>query len=202
MSGSSNKNKKYFTVFIIAVLVLALALGSIMVVFKVIYPTRYKEYVLKYSEVYGIDPYLVFSMIKAESNFDPDALSGRNARGLMQITVTTGEWIAKNLEVKDFSVNDLFEPETNIRFGCWYINYLESKEFNNAKFIYDTDDESKWNLIIMSYNGGSSNVKKWVKSNGSSSLTYNQIPFKETRNYLKRVKDYKAMYKRLYSRIV
>ncbi len=197
MSGSIKKDKKYIVLFLVAVVVLVVGLSSISTVLKIIYPVKYKEHVLKYSKIYNVDPYLVFSMIKAESNFDANALSHRNARGLMQITESTGKWIAQKLEVDEFNVDDLYEPEMNIRFGCWYINYLFDKEFKDTEM-----SEDKLNLIIMSYNGGSRNVKDWVKKNGSSDLTYEQIPFKETRNYLKKVKDYKTMYKKLYEKII
>ncbi len=193
----SRSFKKIIISVLITAVVCALVINGIPVVLKVIYPIRYKEYVLKYSEIYNVDPYLVFSMIKAESNFDANALSNRNARGLMQITDTTGKWIAEKLKVEDFTVSDLYEPETNIKFGCWYINFLKYREFKDAN-----EDENKTALIIMSYNGGSNNVKDWIKRNGSYELTYEQIPFKETRNYLKKVRDYNVMYKKLYREIV
>lgn len=157
---------------------------------RLLYPMKYQEYVYKYSNLHGVDPYMVFAIIKAESNFDPKAVSRKNARGLMQITEKTGSWIAENLKMEDYSTQRLHDPETNIQMGCWYINWL-MKYFNN-----DMD------LVITAYNSGSGNVTEWLKdkklSNSGSSLE--KIPFKETDTYVKRVMKNYSMYKKLYEK--
>lgn len=157
---------------------------------KVMFPLKYKEYVYKYSLEHGIDPYLVFAIIKAESSFNPKATSPKEAKGLMQITERTGRWGAKSLKLKQFSTDKLYDPETNIRIGCWYLSIL-MKEFN------DNID-----LVIAAYNGGSGNVSGWLKdrnySNSGTSLE--KIPFKETDRYLKKVKNYHSIYKGIYEK--
>lgn len=151
---------------------------------------KYEEYVYRYSEKSNIDPYLVFAVIKAESGFEAGAVSKKNAKGLMQITEKTGNWGAQNLNLSRYNSESLFNPETNICIGCWYLGNL-MKEFNN-----------NLDLVITAYNGGSGNVNEWLKdkslSNTGNSLE--KIPFKETERYVKKVRDYYFIYKRLYEK--
>lgn len=155
---------------------------------KVIFPLKYKDLIIKYSEENKLDPYLVFAIVKAESGFDPNARSHKNAIGLMQITEKTGRWGAECLNIKDFKVTDLYNPEINIKIGCWYLNKL-LEEFNNNE-----------DLAIAAYNGGSGNVSAWLKDSNysSSGSTLDKIPFRETERFLKRVKNYRAIYKKIY----
>ena len=151
------------------------------------FPYKYKEYVDKYSVEYDVDPLLVLSVIKGESNFDPKAESNRGAKGLMQIMDSTGEWISETLGIEDFSSEKLLNPEVNVEFGCWYLNNL----------ISEFDDLS---LALAAYNGGSGNVTKWLKnpeySIDGKSLTY--IPFKETKKYVDKVTLNYNIYKFFY----
>ncbi|HHV98103.1 MAG TPA: lytic transglycosylase domain-containing protein [Clostridiaceae bacterium] len=166
-------------------LVIAVLINNIA---KIIFPLKYTDLIVKYSNENKIDPYLVFAIIKAESGFDPNARSHKNAIGLMQITEKTGKWGAESLNIKDFKTSDLYDPEINIKIGCWYINTL-LKEFNNNE-----------DLAIAAYNGGSGNVNSWLKDSkySSSGADLDKIPFKETERYLKRVKNYRAIYKKIY----
>ena len=79
-----------------------------------IYPQRYCEYVEKYAEEYKIDPLLIYSIIKAESNFNEKAKSKSNAIGLMQIVIETAQEIGMKLEIQEITEEKLYEPETNI----------------------------------------------------------------------------------------
>lgn len=187
MAGS-RKNKarrNYLIFFAVSIIVILFLFENAQ---KVIYPVKYKEYVLGYSMKYDLDPYLVFAMIKVESNFDPDAVSPKNARGLMQITDKTGKWGAEVLKLDNYSLNSLYDPETNLNIGCWYMKSL-LKEFGN-----DTG------LALAAYNGGSGNVKEWLqdRSLSASGKSLDRIPFKETASYVKKVDDCRAAYKKLY----
>ncbi|MHB8062314.1 MAG: lytic transglycosylase domain-containing protein [Ruminiclostridium sp.] len=144
----------------------------------------------KYSEEYGLDQNLVYSIIKAESGFDAQAISARDAKGLMQILDSTGEWAAEKIKIKDFESSMLLEPQTNIRIGCWYIARLLSQ--------YDQNTE----LALAAYNAGSGNVSKWLKDTNISNdgKTLDKIPFEETKNYVSKIKKYNNMYKRLYDK--
>ncbi|MBU5485558.1 lytic transglycosylase domain-containing protein [Clostridium sp. MSJ-11] len=157
---------------------------------KKLYPLKYSDIVYKYSREYDIDPYLVFSVIKAESNFNPDAVSHKSAYGLMQVTSTTGEWIAEQMKIEDFTLNKLFDPEYNIPMGCWYIDNLR-KEFGD-----------NMDVVLAAYNAGRGNVQKWLNdtehSKDGKNLHY--IPFKETDKYVKKVKVNYKIYKFLYDK--
>lgn len=97
------------------------------------YPIQYEEQVLKYSREYGVEPDLIFAVIKTESGFDPNAVSQRGAIGLMQITPDTYRWASMRMGEDKKSVNEesLLDPEVNIRFGV-YILSLHLKEFKNT----------------------------------------------------------------------
>ncbi|SEF90107.1 soluble lytic murein transglycosylase [Caloramator fervidus] len=153
-------------------------------IMKLFYPIKYKEYVFKYSKEYNIDPYLVFALIKAESNFDECAQSRKGAIGLMQITPKTGEYIAKLLNERYFSREFLYDPEINIKFGVFYLSKLY-RDFN-----YDID------FSLAAYNAGEGNVRRWIKNNVSP----NELPYKETKLYIKKVKCYYYKYKWLYEK--
>ena len=146
----------------------------------------YKDYIIQYSMEYGLDPYLVMAIIKAESKFDKDAISPKGAMGLMQMTESTAEWVAESTGVEDFEANDLYDPETNIKMGCWYINKLR-EEFGNTE------------LVLAAYNAGPGNVEEWLKDSDISKDGQNldNIPYEETDNYIKRVLSNKEIYQNL-----
>lgn len=158
-------------------------------ILKFAYPIKYEDYVIRHSAKYNIDPYLVISVINTESKFNERALSSKGAYGLMQIMPDTGQWISQYLDIKPFNNDMMYDPEINIKMGCWYLNNL-SKEFNG-----DTE------LILAAYNGGRGNVNKWL-SNGEYSKdgkALHKIPFKETEEYVRKVKFSYNIYKYLYN---
>jgi len=187
--GNHKRKYRYILFFIIAVILIIAVIDNSTTILKMNYPMKYSEYVFKYSEVYNLDPYLIFAIIKAESSFNPKARSVRDARGLMQITEKTAKWGAESIKIEGFELEDLYDPETNIRIGCWYMRQLLN-EFGN-----DTD------LAITAYNGGSGNVKMWLDNEkySKSGTRLDVIPFKETDRFLKRVKRYYHVYKKLYA---
>ncbi|NLK21677.1 MAG: lytic transglycosylase domain-containing protein [Epulopiscium sp.] len=151
------------------------------------YPIKYETLVNKYSKQYELDSHLVFSIIRTESKFNPKAQSPKNAKGLMQITDKTGEWAAREIGIEGYSSEKLYDPEINIQMGCWYIKRLLI-QYNNV----DT--------ALAAYNAGSGNVSKWLKNEEYSKDGENLIiiPFKETREYVKKVSKARIQYKRLY----
>lgn len=176
----------------ILIILIALVIVYFSVTFltkKYVFPYKYSEYIDSYSAEYDVDPLLVLSVIKTESDFNESALSNRGAKGLMQIMDKTGEWAAEEIGVNYFMPNMLFDPELNIRMGCWYLANLEM-EFTDL------------DLVIAAYNGGSGNVNKWLKdpeySKDGQKLDY--IPFKETKKYVDKVNTNYSIYKYLYSR--
>lgn len=151
------------------------------------YPYKYSEEVNHYSREYDLDPLFVLSVIKVESNFNPDATSNNGAIGLMQITEETGRDIAKHLGNENFIPKDLHDPKLNIEMGCWYLNDL-FKEFKNR------------DLVLAAYNGGRGNVQRWLYDfRYSSNGELINIPFKETQDYVKKVNSDLEVYSRIYS---
>jgi len=160
-------------------------------IYKNRYPLLHNDIVEEYCSLYGVDKYLVHSIIRTESFFDENAVSVKGAKGLMQIMPETGEWIAEKINLENFTEDDLFDCEKNIMMGVWYISYL-SERFNG-------------NLIniVAAYNAGPTNVSKWLAekdfSEDGENLT--DIPFEETRKYRDKVTNAYEMYLKIYDNI-
>ena len=108
---------------------------------------KYETFIERYSKHYGLDSALVFSIARVESDFEPMAVSSSGARGVMQLMPNTARWIAGELG-DEYSDDVLFDPETNIRYGCFYLRYLLDK-FDDL-----------W-VVVAAYNAGESVVKAW-----------------------------------------
>lgn len=173
---------------ILLVVIYKVVTSGIDSAYKAMYPIKYSEYVTKYSEEYNVDSYLIYAIIRTESGFKEDAQSNKDAFGLMQIIPTTGEEVAKKLKMKDYTQEDLINPETNIKIGTWYIKYLI------GKFDGDLD------LAIAAYNAGMGKVREWLGNpEYSPEGKLVNIPFPETENYLKKVTKSYNMYKKIYN---
>lgn len=181
-----NKNKLKRR--IILIFLLLLAIYNIDSIARFFYPLPYRDTIAYYGRVYNVDPLLIAAVIKAESNFDSQAVSERGARGLMQVMPETGLWAADQIGEPDIDIKDLFDPETNIKLGAWYLSDLK-KEFDDSNV-----------LVLAAYNGGRGNVKDWLAGktliNPEGSIS--QIPFPETRHYVKKVLLYHRLYSCLY----
>ena len=181
--------KKVFKILII-LLVIIIVFSMIYLnkntILKRIYIIKYSQYVEKYSAEYSVDKYLVYATIKAESNFHERAESKKGAKGLMQLMDSTAQEIAKSLDMT-IDDDDLFDPEINIKLGTKYI----SKMFQKYQSI---------ELALAAYNAGGGNVDSWISQNTikNDGSDIENIPFKETNNYVRKIlKDYE-IYKRLY----
>jgi len=179
------KNKLVVIVFF---LVLIFVFVGIKPLGRYFYSIKYSGLITKYSTEYSLDPYMVSSVIKTESNFDNGAKSQKDAFGLMQITTETGQWAAGLMKINNFNSDLLYDPEFNIKMGCWYLSNLKT-EFNG-----------NMDLVLAAYNGGRGNVQKWLNNskNSSNGLTLDYIPFKETDKYVKRVNTNYKIYRFLY----
>ena len=117
----------------------ALALAGRGAIEQMEYPRRYQEYVEYYADKYSLDPLLLYAFIRTESNFDPNAESDVGARGLMQITSDTFDWIKSRIApTEDLTFDDLYDPETNIRFGSYFVAYclLQHSDLGTAAAAY------------------------------------------------------------------
>lgn len=153
-----------------------------------VYPLVYKEEVETFCKEFNLSNTLIYSIIKVESNFNKSAKSQKGAVGLMQLTPDTAQYIANLLGEKDY---DLYSEKVNIRFGCFYVKYLLDR-FKNTS------------TAIVAYNAGEGNVKSWLKNKEYSldGKTLIDIPFSESKNYLKKIKETFIKYQNLYGNIV
>ena len=152
-----------------------------------LYPTKYEEYVYKYSEELNIDPMLTFAIIKTESNFDEKIESKSGAIGLMQLMDKTAQEQAEKLKI-EYTKEMLYDPETNLKLGLNYFNMLF--DYFNQNYV----------LAFAAYNAGLGNVQKWIKEGTikKDGSDIENIPFKETNMYVRKIIKSYEIYKDLY----
>jgi len=151
------------------------------------YPLAFREEVAANARLCGMPQSLVYAVIRAESNYYPSALSPAGAVGLMQVMPATAAAVARG-EDKHHPEDLLTSPSTNIRLGVRHLKDLLK--------LYDGDQV----LAIAAYNAGSGNVSRWLKTFGKMprELFIENIPFPETREYVKKVLAWAEIYKKLY----
>jgi soluble lytic murein transglycosylase len=144
----------------------------------------FMDLIEKYAREYNISPSFLSAIIKCESSYRPEAISRVNARGLMQIMPDTGTWLAGRLNLKNYKGENLFDPETNIRFGAYYLAYL-SDMFNGSPV-----------MVASAYHAGANNVKHWAmaRAGDQKTITIDQIPMADTLSYVRKVMDAYAIY--------
>lgn len=177
---------KRFT--LILLVVLSLFFLSDCAVKKYFYPLKYKDEIISSADYYGLDRALIFSVVKTESGFNSKAVSDKGAKGLMQLTDATAEYIAVKKGETEY---DVFEPRVNVDFGCFYLRYL---------FLQFADIET----ALCAYNAGEGRVRKWLNDQRYSAdgVSLDKIPFTETENYLKKIKESLVKYKKLYGKLL
>jgi soluble lytic murein transglycosylase len=142
------------------------------------YPLSYEQIVRGHARNYQLDPALLAAVIYQESKFKADAKSKSGAIGLMQLLPDTAKGIAIHTGGTRFQVDDLYNPEINVRYGAWYLRHLLTK--------YGDEQDA-----LAAYNAGQDNVDRWRRSGEG-------IQFAETRAYVKRVEELKKIYRRAY----
>ena len=144
------------------------------------YPLEYEHIVRGHAEQYDLDAALLAAVIYRESEFDADARSSSGAIGLMQLLPDTAEGIAQLTGGSGFVVDDLSDPEINVRYGSFYLRRLLRKY----------EDER---LALAAYNAGQANVDEWIAEGRE------EIPFPETREFVENVLDARELYARAYA---
>ena len=183
------KKKILILLIIIIILIAIYKIFNIEnIILKHLYPIKYEEYVNKYSNELNIDPMLSYAIIKTESNFKEDVISKSGAIGLMQLMDNTAKEQAEKLNV-EYTNETLLNPEKNILLGLNYFSTLLDKF--NQNYI----------LAFTAYNAGLGNVQKWIlngtiKEDGTD---IENIPFKETNMYVRKIINNYEMYKKLYN---
>ena len=145
------------------------------------YPLEYEQVIRAYAGERHLDPTLVAAVVFAESRFDPNVRSSAGAIGLMQVLPGTGEFIARSTGGTDFVEADLRDPDLNVRYGTWLLDYLRKR--------YDGDVSS----ALAAYHAGPTNVDDWLR-NGTG------IEFPETQAYVDEVLRVKRVYQQAYGR--
>ncbi|MFN2469059.1 MAG: lytic transglycosylase domain-containing protein [Gaiellaceae bacterium] len=145
---------------------------------RIVYPLRYDSIVRAHARNYRLDPALLAAVIYQESRFRPDARSPAGAIGLMQLLPDTARGIAIRTGGSRFQVSDLYDPEINVRYGCWYLRHLLDR--------YEDEETA-----LAAYNAGQTNVDRWRRQGVG-------IQFAETRHYVERVRELKGIYRRTY----
>lgn len=153
------------------------------------HPIKYEELVEKYSRQNGLDKYLVYAVIKTESGFDPGAVSNVGARGLMQIMEDTFDWVKFKLGDEDTRYLEMYDPDTNIRYGCWLLGYLY-KEFGSVE------------AAMAAYHAGRGQVNEWLSDERYSSdgVHLDDIPISDTAHYVQKIVRARDKYIKLYSK--
>ena len=144
---------------------------------------RYREWIEKYALENGIEPAYVAAIILRESSYDPQATSSVGARGLMQVMEDTFDYVRRNLGESTI-FDDMYDPETNIRYGCWYLG--------NLSRIFDGDPIE----MACAYHAGPNNVKLWIMNYAADqkNLRLEEVPMQDTRQYAGKVYDAYAIY--------
>jgi soluble lytic murein transglycosylase len=152
-------------------------------------PLRHEDIIRQQAREKGLDPALIAGVIYEESRFR-DQTSHAGARGLMQITPATARFIARDSGGTAFTHEDLATPQINIAYGAYYLRYLMRRYGGNET------------LAIAAYNAGETNVSRWVaRAGGPDNFdSTRDIPFKETRNYVRNVLHRRGQYRDHYGK--
>ena len=185
MAKCETRTLRVIKIIIIAIIILVIANILRIIVLKISYPQKYSTYVERYTEEHQVEKELIYAMIKVESNFKQDAVSNKGALGLMQILESTAYDVANQLEMQ-ITKEEIMNPKINIYLGTKYVSNLIKKY-------------GKLELAVAAYNAGIGNVDRWIESGviNKDGTDVENIPFKETNNYVRKVlRDY-LIYKQI-----
>lgn len=180
------------SVMIAVILVISLLLGFLVDLIwtgfeQLAYPKKYSDYVELYAEQYDVPPHVLYAVIKTESGFDSAAVSNKGAVGLMQFMPDTFDWITNEMLFEHLEDGMRYDPETSVRYGAYLLSHLYKRY-------------GDWSVAFAAYNAGIGTVDGWLEdpecADGEGGLK--SIPYKETRNYVKKVTKAVATYDRLY----
>lgn len=177
--------KRKIAVIILLLIFLLFFEQLYFLILKQLYPLKFADSIKKYSQQINVDPYLICAIIKSESNFNQYAVSRKGAIGLMQLSPATAKWVAYKLRL-EYSIEKLYDPNYNILIGTWYIKYLIDYYKNDIR------------LAVAAYNAGMTNVNKWLYQKDKNTFDVDEIPFKETNHFVRRVFKSYEVYKKLY----
>ena len=155
---------------------------------EALFPRAYWSDLRKYSMANGLDPFLVASLIRQESEFNAGAISRANAVGLMQLLPKTGKTVAKQVKLKGYKAPQLYTPAVNLQLGTRYFKDMVNKY--NGQFEY----------ALAAYNAGTDRVSDWLGEGHyrDPQEFVESIPFTETREYVQAILRNASVYRQLY----
>ncbi len=153
-------------------------------------PPQYFLLIKREASTYGIDPYLIVSLIRQESLFNEGAISYAGARGLMQLMYYTARRLARELNMRRVYKKHLYIPQTNIKLGVYYL-----------KKLFDRYGEDNYVYVLASYNAGEHRVDYWDKilKDLKKDEFVEMIPFTQTRKYVKIILTNYFIYRKIYT---
>ncbi len=179
------------SIVIISILLLSVLCGLLFQVIwdavdRVTHPKEYSDFVEVYAYEYGVPEYVVYSVIKVESDFESGAVSDVGAVGLMQLMPETFVWLTTE-NGENLNSATLYDPETNIKYGTYYLSKLYLQ--------FGT-----WDEVYAAYNAGPTKVAEWLDSEkySENGKTLDEIPYKETEDYVRKLNKANEIYKKLY----
>ena len=156
---------------------------------QLLYPRKYEQLVEKWAAAYELDPLLVYSFIRTESGFDPDATSTVEARGLMQMTEETFLWLRSKLGLgEEVSFGDLYDPDVSIRFGCYYL-HLCLVRYNGDISTAAAAYHSGWGTV---------DALLQKEEHSEDGLTLSGFPYNQMHHYVEKITACYAKYTELY----
>jgi soluble lytic murein transglycosylase len=155
---------------------------------RLAFPLPYRKALEEYCRAQMLDPYLMAALIRQESEFNPNAVSRANARGLAQVMPATGRQLSRKLGIPRFRTAMLFTPDTNLKLSTYYLKQLSDEL------------QGKWEATLASYNAGKSHVTTWLAAANyrEPAEFVESIPFNETRAYVQSVLRNAEVYRKLY----
>ena len=149
-------------------------------------PRVHQQLVRKVASRHGLDPNLLFAVMRVESTYQDQIVSYAGAVGLLQIMPRTGRHIAQARGHQHFSTTDLLDPATNLDYGAWYLKTLIERF------------DGRLPLAVAAYNGGPHNVRKWLSEHSPRmplDVFVEHIPFTQTHRYVRRVLSHYRAYR-------
>jgi soluble lytic murein transglycosylase len=155
---------------------------------EALFPKAYWTDLRRSSAANGLDPYLVASLIRQESEFNPNAVSRANAVGLMQLLPKTGKLVAKEEKLRRYTASQLYTPAVNLQLGTRYFRGMVDKFGGSFEYA------------LAAYNAGSDRVDDWLSQGKyrDPQEFVESIPFTETREYVQAIMRNASVYKQLY----
>ena len=155
---------------------------------KTLYPCKYSALVEQYAAEYDLDPLLVYSFVRTESGFDPDATSSVEARGLMQMTEETFLWLrSKIAEGENVTFGDLYDPAVSLRFGCYYLHLCMERyggDVSTAAAAY----HSGWGTV---------DTLLQMEEHSSDGQTLKGFPYNQMHHYVEKITACYAVYQKI-----